>query len=293
MSLFVFGLGYTARAVVARGGFGPVSGTARTREPVKAWLGRGLEAFVFDDAVFDEGLPQALSRANVILVTAPPDGQGDPTLRMFSREITAAPTLERILYLSTVGVYGDAGGAWVDETSPTLAVTARARARTSAETAWLELGDKRGVPVDVLRLAGIYGPGRSPLAKARAGTARRVIKPGQVFNRIHVDDIAGAVTALVLHAGPSGIWNVADGAPAPPQDVVSYACELLGLNAPPEEPFETAAMSPMARSFYADNRRVSADKLAAIGWAPSYPTYREGLRSLLETSTEAQDETER
>ena len=201
--------------------------------------------------------------------------------RAFAPEIAAAPDLKRILYLSTIGVYGDWGGAWVDEASETRTRTPRGRWRLAAEAQWRALGAARGIPVDLLRLAGIYGPGRNALLKLREGDARRIVKPGQVFNRVHVDDIAEVVRLLVGAGGPGGVWNVADEEPAPPEDVIAFAAALLGIEPPPEEPFDGAVMSEMARSFYEDNRRVRIDKLKReLGFRPLYPTYREGLRAL-------------
>ena len=278
MSLFALGLGYCAARVIARGRLGAAGGTARTRETVAAWRARGVEAYLFDGAHADDGLAAALR--GVALVSIPPDADGDPTLRVLAPALRDA-RLQRIVYLSTVGVYGDTGGEWVDEASPLRAVTPRAQARVAAETAWGQFGRETGVPVDILRLGGIYGPGRGAFDRLRDGSARRVVKPGQVFNRIHVDDIASAVETVVAAAPPGAIYNVVDGAPSPPEGVLGYAAELLGLPPPPAEPFEAAALSPMARSFYAENRRVRADRLRALGWSPLYPSYREGLAAVL------------
>jgi nucleoside-diphosphate-sugar epimerase len=274
--LFCFGLGYSARRVIARAPGLEASGATRGSEAAAAWRREGVEAFAFGEAL----LP-VLARAQILLVCAPPGDDGDPALARFGREIAAAPELERIVYLSSVGVYGDCGGAWVDEASPTAPSSPRSRWRLAAEGQWRALGAERRVPVDVLRLAGIYGPERNALAKLRTGEARRIVKPGQVFNRIHVDDIAEVVRRLV-EAGRAGeIWNVADEEPAPPQDVVAFAAELLGLAPPPEEAFETASLSPMARSFYDDNRRVAVEKLRReLDYRWLYPTYREGLAAL-------------
>ena len=185
-----------------------------------------------------------------------------------------------MIYYSTIGVYGDHAGAWVDETSATRTRTARGLARLDDEARWTAAARERGAEADILRLAGIYGPGRNALVSLRRGEARRIVKPGQLFNRAHVDDIAQA-SRLVLTCGlPGQIWNVADDEPAPPQDVVAYAAALLGLEPPPEEPFDEARLSPMAQEFYADNKRVSIAKAKALlGFEPAYPTYREGLRT--------------
>ena len=192
-----------------------------------------------------------------------------------------AGRLARVVYLSTVGVYGDAGGGWVDEESPTAAITPRARARVAAEAAWRAFGREAGVAVDILRLGGIYGPGRSAFDRLREGTARRVVKPGQVFNRIHVDDIAAAVETVAAAARPGAVYNVVDGAPSEPEEVIVYAAGLIGVAPPPEEPFETAGLTGMAATFYEENRRVRNDRLRALGWTPRYPSYREGLAAIL------------
>ncbi len=281
MRLFCFGLGYSALRLIARTECLEASGTTRNGEAVGALRRDGVAAFAFDGTRRDEALLPALARAQILLISAPPGEGGDPALGHFADEIAAAPDLERVLYLSSVGVYGDRGGAWVDETSRPLPSSRRAAARLGAEDQWRALGRAKSVPVDILRLAGIYGPGRNALAKLRAGEARRVVKSGQVFNRIHVDDIA-EIARRVIEAGGSGeIWNVADEEPAPPQDVVAFAATLLGVAPPPEEAFATASQSPMARSFYADNRRVSVDKLRReLGYRWLYPSYREGLGAL-------------
>ena len=279
--LFCFGLGYSARRVIARAGGVEASGATLTAEAASAWRREGVAAFAFEDAHDQEALLAALSRAEILLVSAPPDEAGDPALARWAKRIAAAPDLGRILYLSSVGVYGDRGGAWVDETAPPLPSSPRARWRLAAEDRWRALGRARGVPVDILRLAGIYGPGRNALVNLRAGAARRVVKPGQVFNRIHVDDLAEVARRLMEGGGPGGIWNVADQEPAPPQDVVAFAADLLGAAPPPEEAFEAAELSPMAASFYRDNRRVSVEKLRRrLDYRWLYPTYRAGLAAL-------------
>ena len=204
-------------------------------------------------------------------------------IRLCGRSARAcAGGLRRVVYLSTVGVYGDSGGAWVDEASPLRAGDgARAGARRRRGGVARVRRARRGVAVDILRLGGIYGPGRSAFQRLRDGTARRVVKPGQVFNRIHVDDIAAAVETVAAAGGAGEVYNVVDGAPAPPQDVIAFAAELLGLPPPPEEPYDAAGLTGMAASFYEENRRVRNDKLRALGWAPRYPSYREGLRASL------------
>jgi nucleoside-diphosphate-sugar epimerase len=280
--VFFFGLGYCAGRLIEREPTIKPSGTARSPERVAALRREGVDAYAFDDVHADSGLQRALESAEAIVVSIPPrDGSGAAVER-FAEAIAAARTLRRIVYYSTIGVYGDHGGGWVDERSPTLTRTARGLARLEDEARWRDAG-RTGAEVDVLRLAGIYGPGRNALVNLRQGEARRIVKPGQVFNRAHVDDIA-ELTRLALTRGLRGqIYNVADDEPAPPQDVVAYAAGLLGLEPPPEERFENARLSPMTAEFYADNKRVSIAKARTLlGFAPAYPTYREGLKALAE-----------
>jgi nucleoside-diphosphate-sugar epimerase len=278
MSLFAFGLGYCAARLVQRGQVS--AGTVRSAAAVAQWAAAGLDAYVFDGGPASAALAQGLTQARAGLVSAAPDAQGDPVLRGAGAALRAAGW-SRVVYLSTVGVYGDTGGAWVDEDSPLAAVTPRARARIAAEAAWTAFGRETGAEIDILRLGGIYGPGRGPFEKLRTGEARAVEKPGQVFNRIHVDDIAFAVETVIAAGQPGAVYNVVDGSPSAPEDVLDYGAELLGAPPPAREPFATAAMSPMARSFYEENRRVRNDRLRGLGWAPAYPSFREGLRAIL------------
>jgi nucleoside-diphosphate-sugar epimerase len=283
LRVFFFGVGYCARRLIAREPWIEASGTARTAERVAALRGEGVQAYAFHDARAEPGLERALEEAEAIVVSIPPREGAGATLERFASSIAAAPALRRILYFSTIGVYGDHGGAWVDETSATLTHTARGLARLEDEARWAAAARARGVEADILRLAGIYGPGRNALINLRQGQARRTVKAGQVFNRAHVDDIA-EVSRLVLKGRLEGqIWNVADQEPAPPQDVVAYAAALLDLPPPPEERFEEARLSAMAEEFYADNKRVSIEKAKRLlGFGPAYPTYREGLTALAE-----------
>ena len=281
MRVFFFGLGYCARRLIQREPWIEASGTARTAERVAALRREGVEAYRFDGGEAEPGLEAALKKAEAIVVSIPPRDVAGATLERLRPAISAAPALRRIVYYSTIGVYGDHGGAWVDETSATRTRTARGLARIEDEGRWTAAARARGAEADILRLAGIYGPGRNALVNLRRGEAGRIFKPGQVFNRAHVDDIA-QISSLVLTRGLKGqIWNVADEEPAPPQDVIAYAAGLLGLEPPPEEPFDEARLSPMAREFYAGNKRVSIAKAKAeLGFAPAYPTYREGLKAL-------------
>jgi nucleoside-diphosphate-sugar epimerase len=283
VKVFFFGIGYCARRLIARQSWIEASGTARSAERVAALRAEGVEAYAFDGAHVDPGLEWALKKAEAIVVSIPPRDGAGATDERFAAAIAAAPGLRRILYYSTIGIYGDHGGGWVDETSATLTGTVRGLARLKDEARWTAAARARGVEADVLRLAGIYGPGRNALVNLRQGQARRIVKPGQVFNRAHVDDIA-ELTRLTLTRGLDGqIWNVADEEPAPPQDVVAYAAALLGLEPPPEERFEEARLPAMTAEFYADNKRISIAKAKALlGFAPAYPTYREGLAALAE-----------
>jgi nucleoside-diphosphate-sugar epimerase len=281
MKLFAFGLGYAARRVLARLPGVEASGATRDPETARAWRRDGVAAWAVDDSAARPAMEAALRGADVLLVSAPPDDNGDPALGRFASAVAAAPALARVVYLSSVGVYGDRDGAWVDESSPPASGSPRASRRLAAERQWRAFGEERGAPVDVLRLAGIYGPGRNALGKLQRGEARRIVKPGQVFNRIHVDDIAAVAVRLIEAGGAGGLWNVADEEPAPPQDVIVFAAELIGLAPPPEEDFASARLTPMARSFYDDNRRVDVGKLRReLGYRWLYPTYRDGLRAL-------------
>ncbi len=290
--LFVFGLGYSASAIGAllRQQGWLVSGTVRSPEKFEAIRKRGLAPLLFSDSA---GIVMALQSAAHVLVSVPPGEAGDPVLSHYGDALRAAPKLRWIGYLSTIGVYGDLQGAWADEETPAEPDTGRGAARIAAEAAWSALCRERGLTLDIFRLAGIYGPGHSSLERIRAGDARRIVKPGQVFNRIHVEDIAQAVaTAMIQERGQAGtrLFNVADDEPAPPQDVILYAAELLGAAPPPEIPFESAELSAMARSFYSGNKRMRNDKIKReLGIVLRYPTYREGLRALVQGPAFSED----
>lgn len=279
--LFCFGVGFSAlplaRAVRAEGW--EVAGTARTTEKCTALAAaEGFAMTPFDGtAPLPEG---ALDGVTHVLVSIPPGPDGDPMLRHHAETLAGLPGLAWVGYLSSTGVYGDHGGGWVDEETPVDPDVPRTRRRAAAEIAWLALAAS-GVPVHVFRLAGIYGPGRSAVDNVRAGTARRIIKPGQVFCRIHVEDIAQVLRASMARPAPGRIYNVADDEPAPPQDVIAYAAELLGAPPPPEVPIEAAELSPMAASFYLDCRRVRNQRIREeLGVSLRYPTYRDGLMAL-------------
>ena len=288
-TLFCFGLGYSASHFIHEFGarFDRIAGTVTTREKAAALVGAGVgghtvEAFVFDGTEATPAAAAALTDAAALLVSAPPSEDGDPVLAQFSGTIAGAPQLPSIVYLSTIGVYGDHDGAWVDEGAPAAPVSERSHARLAAERRWQALGRRAGKPVAVLRLAGIYGPGQNALTQLRRGSAKRVDKPAQVFNRIHVEDIAQAIDAALTRRA-DGIFNVTDDEPTPQGMPIAFAAELLGVSPPPEIPFAEAAkaMSPMALSFYAESKRVRNDKLKReLGVRLRYPSYREGLRAL-------------
>ena len=282
MHLLIFGLGYTASHCAARfgGAFASVTGTVRetgARPPVP-----GVTLELFQGGEASPALRAALGRASHVLVSIPPDARGDPVLAALGAALAGADTLRWIGYLSTIGVYGDAGGAWIDESAPLQPTSERNARRVEVEKAWLELSRQSGKRVQIFRLSGIYGPGRNALVNVLEGKARRIVKPGQVFNRIHVADIAEAVRRGIERPDTGPVVNVTDNEPAPPQDVIAHAAGLLGRPAPPSIAFEDAALSPMGRSFYGENKRVSNRLMReGLGHEPLYPTYREGLAACL------------
>ncbi|UWQ32867.1 SDR family oxidoreductase [Leisingera sp. M527] len=270
-TLLCLGFGYTARALAPRllaQGW-RVIGTSR--EVVEA---EGVEMITWP------GQDVPLDGVTHVLSSIGPNMAGDPVLAAMAGQITAAPGLEWVGYLSTTAVYGHHDGAWVDEATPVTPSSERGDWRAGAEAQWQAIP---GLPLHIFRLAGIYGPGRGPFAKLMAGKARRIVKPGQVFSRIHVDDIAQVLAASIARPSPGAIYNVCDDDPAPPQDVLGHAAELLGLPVPAEVPFDEAGMTPMARSFYGENKRVRNRRIKEeLGVELLYPTYREGLRAVLE-----------
>ena len=288
-TLLCLGLGYCAGHYVAQHGgrFARLVGTTRTAERAAALAtgdtgGRNVVVELFDGAAVSETLRAVAGEADALLVSAAPDEKGDPVLRALGDALAASARLRTIVVLSTVGVYGDRGGGWVDETAALEPVHERSRPRVAAEQAWQAFGRRRGVPVAILRLAGIYGPGQNALVNVRLGRARNIDKPGQVFNRIHVADIAQAIDAAFAQRA-DGVFNVTDDAPSPPGDPIVFAAGLLGMPPPPVVPYGEAAktMSPLAASFYAENRRVRNDRLKQVlGVRLRYPSYREGLRAL-------------
>ncbi len=282
MKLLVFGPGYSSSAAIERlrDRAEWIAATARSDEAAADLERRGIRALYFSGTGASDEVHMALGEATHLLVSIPPGDNGDPVLAAFAETIREAPELKSVVYLSTVGVYGDHGGAWVDERTPPRPKSARSLARFRAEQAWLDLAAEAEIPLAVLRLGGIYGPARNALANLADGTARRIVKPDQVFNRIHVDDIAAAIDAAFARDA-AGVFNVVDDEPAPAQDVVAYAAGLMGVAPPPELPFDEADLTPMARSFYGENKRVRNEHLkSSLGLELAYPTYREGLVAL-------------
>ncbi len=283
MKLFVFGLGFSAAVFAQRrlAGGDDVAGTVRSRAKASAMMDAGIITRVFGPDSRDETIDSDIAACEALLVSVPPDADGDPVLRVYANQIAAAKNLRWIGYLSTIGVYGDHAGAWIDETTPANPTNERSRRRMEAEQAWLALGVQRNAFVQIFRLAGIYGPGRNQLVQIAQGTARRVIKPGQVFNRTHVEDIARVLDASLIRPRNGAIYNVTDDEPAPPQDVVSFAAQLCNRPPPPEVAIDDAALTPMGRSFYDENKRVRNRLLHdELGVTLRYPTYREGLTAL-------------
>jgi len=272
--LLSLGHGYAAAALAASLPDGwRVIGTTRSAERAEALRRTGVEAVIWDDA---EAVGGAIRAADAILASQPPGSEGDPALARYRGALDGAKA-GWAGYLSTTGVYGDHQGRWVDEDTELDPVSARGAARVAAEAAWRATG----LPLHLFRLPGIYGPGRSALDRLRAGKARRIVKEGQVFSRIHVDDIGRALAASIAKPAPGRAWNLADDEPAPPQDVIAFGAELLDLPVPPDEPFEKAELSPMARSFYGESKRVSNARMRLELAAPMYPEYRTGLRAIL------------
>ena len=280
-SLFCFGFGFSARALAKRleeKGW-RVTGTSRSEEKCAALQAQGCACLPFDSI---DAVTSALASHGHILVSVPPGETGDPVLNRYRESLIAnRRSLRWIGYLSTTGVYGDRGGAWVDETSALAPTTFRGRRRLAAEQGWLVLHAAFDLPVHVFRLAGIYGPGRNQLLAVRAGTARRTVRSAQVFSRIHVEDIAGVLEASIARPDPGRCYNVCDDEPAPPQDVVAFAANLLGATPPPEIPFHQAGLIGLSRSFYEESKRVSNRRIREeLGYRLLYPTYREGLLAL-------------
>jgi nucleoside-diphosphate-sugar epimerase len=278
--LFIFGLGYSGLEIakLARAAGWSVGGTVTTADKAAQLGHEGIEAHAFDGS---QSLSvESLTSATHVLCTIAPGSTGDPVLRSSADKLNRAKWLG---YLSTTGVYGDRNGGWVDETDEPRPVQPRSIERLATERAWQALGQKTGTAVDVFRLPGIYGPGRSAVDQVKAGTARRIDKPGQVFSRIHIEDIAATVLAALSRSSQGAVYNVTDDLPASSSELIAYACGLLGKPMPPEIPWRKIepTMSAMARSFYAENRKVRNDRIKReLGVVLRYPTYREGLRAI-------------
>lgn len=282
--LFIYGLGFSGQALARRmqaKGWA-VSATARTHDKAAALIGLNITPVNPADP---DAMTAAMGRAKAILITAPPGPDGCPALQQIVPALARSAAFpDWIGYVSTTGVYGDQGGGWVFENSPLRASSPEGARRVGAERDWLQVGQGMGLSVMVFRLPGIYGPGRSAFDRLRAGDARRVIKPGQVFSRIHVEDIASGLAASIAKPRAGGIYNLCDDEPAPPQDVIAYAACLAHLALPPEVGIES--LSPMAKRFYAENKRVSnALAKQELGWKPAYPTYRQGLDAIWNQTT--------
>jgi len=282
--LFAFGLGFSALALAKRlyaKGW-QIAGTARGDDKIERLKREGYGLAQFSGEPGNDEVSKLLQGTTHLLHSIPPGADGDPVLAWYRREIAALPSLKWIGYLSTVGVYGDQEGNWVDESTPPKPNTARTGARVEAERAWLQFGRETGVPAHIFRLAGIYGPGRSVFDKLKAGTARRIKKDGQVFSRIHVEDIASVLESSIAQPRAGAVYNVADDEPAAPGEVVAYAAGLMGVPTPPEVAFADADLTPMARSFYEGSRRIRNARIKSeLGITLRYSTFREGLAALL------------
>lgn len=281
--LFCFGYGYTCdylgHELLNRGGW-RVGGTTRDREKRTALRARGIEAHIFDHEHPLADPLTILKGTTHLLISTPPDDEGDPAFSIHAHEIMQIPTLEWVGYLSTTGVYGDREGEWIDENAELRPTSRRGSRRVRAEEQWLSLSQARDTPVHIFRLAGIYGPGRSALDSVRAGVARRINKPGHAFGRVHVEDIVQVLLASFEKPNPGQIYNVVDDLPAPSHEVIAYACELLGRPAPPLVEFEEANLAPITRSFYMDNRRVKNERIKnELGLQLKYADFHAGLRA--------------
>tara|TARA_B100001093_G_C26796639_1_gene1001394 strand:- start:669 stop:1517 length:849 start_codon:yes stop_codon:yes gene_type:complete len=277
--LLSFGHGYSAQALACN--LLPLGwkiiGTTRDKKKLLKLRETGIQPYLWGDS----GIEEAFSKATAVLISAGPNEEGDPVFLRYNKLFKKyAAKLDWVGYLSTTGVYGDFNGQWVDEKTPLNPQTKRGQLRLTAEQGWQSIS---GLPLHIFRLAGIYGPGRGPFRKVRNGTAKRIIKRGQVFSRTHVDDIAQVLLASLNSPNPGRVYNVCDNDPAPPQDVISYAAELLGLPLPPIVNFDDTDLSPMARSFYAENKKVDNTRIKSeLGVALLYPNYKAGLKSMLQ-----------
>ncbi len=289
--LFCFGYGYTCDYLaheLMRKGDWCIAGTTRDPEKRAFLRNQGVKAYLFDYE-HPLGDPYSILEGTThLLISTPPDDMGDPAFAMHAEDILNIKSLEWVGYLSTTGVYGDRDGGTVDETSEIRPNNQRGSRRVRAEAQWYSLFEEAGIPLHVFRLAGIYGPGRSALDSVRAGVARRINKPGQVFNRIHVEDIVQTLIASMNNPNPGAAYNLSDDDPVPSWQVITYACELLGITPPPLMPYEEADMAPIARSFYKDNKRVLNNRIKSeLGVTLKYPDYRKGLEACLASESAA------
>ncbi len=282
MQMMIFGAGYSGKAIgaLAAAKGHQVAGTTRSIDKMAALDEAGIAPFQFDGTSFSEEFTETLRNVTHLVQSIAPGPDGDPLLPLLGDEVrTHLPRLEWIGYLSTVGVYGDHGGGWVDEKTPCRPVSQRSVERLQAEEAWQSFAAASDVPLAILRLSGIYGPGRNPFVNLTRGSARRLVKKDQVFNRIRVEDIAAAALFLA-EKRTAGTFNVTDNEPCPPQDVVAEAARLMGIEPPPEQDFGTAQLTPMARSFYGENKRVSNARITGLGFRFQHPDYRASLGEL-------------
>lgn len=275
MTFMIFGAGYSAQAF-AKKTRAKIYGTTRSESNFQNLKAAHIQPLLFSENHLSAPLNNALKTTTHFLISISPDEQGDIVLRNHDI-MSQMPKLEWIGYLSTIGVYGNSDGKWIDETALCHPTLIRNQVRLDVEKAWQSFADKEHIPLAILRLGGIYGSGRNAFVKLQQGQARRIIKQGQVFNRIHCDDIAGVIEQFSTNK-TAGLFNVVDNEPAPPQDVISYAAELTGTIPPAEVAFEDAKLSPMAQSFYSDNKRISNQKLSLTGYKFQYPTYRDALQ---------------
>ena len=282
MRIFLFGAGYSARAFsrLMTGEAERIDGTTRNEQNFPTLEKAGIAPIIFDGETASPELIDRLAKSTHVVISISPRENGDPSLAIVEEALRRPDnTIRWIGYLSTVGVYGNHDGNWIDETTPCEPSSRRSLERVEAENAWNALSERHGTPVALLRLSGIYGPGRNAFINLERGTARRIIKEGQVFNRIHVEDIAGTLRFLA-GTNTGGAFNITDNEPAPPQDVVVYAAELMGVAPPPEVPFEEADMTPMARSFYGENKRVSNQRIKDLGYDFIHPDYKAAFSAM-------------
>lgn len=284
--LFCFGIGFSAEALTRHLSVKDwsVCGTVRDPDKARRLMAAGIDAHLWSGEALGDNLRARLHASNHVLISTPPDENGDPVLNAAGDAIQEMPALNWLGYLSTTGVYGDTGGAWVNENAPLNPSSDRSKRRVAAEQAWMALHRDHGAPVHLFRLAGIYGPGRSAFDQIRAGRAKRIDKPGHAFSRIHVDDIARVLAASIAKPNPGAVYNVCDNEPAPPAEVTAYASALLGKDPPEMEAFDTVKdrMSAMALSFWNDNRRVDNTRIRnELGVRLAHPDYRSGLQEIL------------